>query len=279
MKRSLLIITFLLQFIVVSTFAQQVIKGRVIDSLTNESLPGASIGFKGTKNFVSTTLDGTFTLKKQNGENVLLVSFVGYNLKEITLKAGQLNLGDVKISSNSNTMSEVQIIGSNIAIDRKTPVAISTISAAQIEEKGGNQEFPELLNSTPGVQATKQGGGFGDSRISIRGFSTANLAIMVNGIPVNDMENGSVYWSNWAGLRDVTSSMQVQRGLGATKLVVPSLGGTVNIITKSTDAEKGGSISQTIGNDGYNKTAVYVSTGLNDASPSPINRSLPLPDV
>ncbi|WEK18073.1 MAG: TonB-dependent receptor [Candidatus Pedobacter colombiensis] len=264
MKKSLLAFTFLLQFLAISVYAQQTIKGRVIDSLTNETLPGASIGFKGTKNFTSTSLDGTFSLTKQEGSNVLVVSFMGYNSKEVIIKGSKANLGDIKISPNSNLMSEVAIIGSNIAIDRKTPVAVSTVNAIEISEKGSNQEFPELLNSTPGIQATKQGGGFGDSRVSIRGFSTNNMAIMVNGIPINDMENGSVYWSNWAGLRDVTSSMQVQRGLGATKLVVPSLGGTVNIITKSTDSEKGGSISQTIGNDGFLKTALYISTGMND---------------
>jgi len=265
MKKSLLIFTLLLQFFAVAGYAQQTIRGKVVDSLTNESLPSAGVGIKGTRNFISTSLDGSFVLKKENsGSVVLVVSFVGYNTKEITVRNNQSDLGNIKLTPNSNLMSEVQIIGSNIAIDRKTPVAVSTVNAEQIEEKGGNQEFPELLNSTPGVQATKQGGGFGDSRIAIRGFSGANVAVMINGVPVNDMENGSVYWSNWAGLRDVTSSMQVQRGLGATKLVVPSLGGTVNVITKSTDAEKGGSVMQTIGNDGYTKTAVYVSTGLSE---------------
>ncbi|PTS92185.1 TonB-dependent receptor [Pedobacter sp. HMWF019] len=265
MNKSLLIkITLLIQFLAVGVFAQQKITGKIVDSLTNESLPGASIGFKGTRNFTSTALDGSFSLQKQDGLNVLTISFIGYNPKQVILKEGRTNLGAIKISPNSNLMSEVAILGSNVAIDRKTPVAVSTINALEIEEKGSNQEFPELLNGMPGIQATKQGGGFGDSRVSIRGFSTSNLAIMVNGIPINDMENGSVYWSNWASLRDVTSSMQVQRGLGATKLVVPSLGGTINIVTKTTDTEKGGSISQTIGNDGFVKTSLYVSTGMND---------------
>ena len=60
------------------------------------------------------------------------------------------------------------------------------------------------------------GGGYGDGRINLRGFNSENVAVLINGIPVNDMENGRVYWSNWAGLGDVTSSMQVQRGLGAS---------------------------------------------------------------
>ena len=50
----------------------------------------------------------------------------------------------------------------------------------------------------------------------------------------------AVYWSNWAGLSDVTSAMQVQRGLGASKVAVPSIGGTINIISKSSDVQKGG---------------------------------------
>lgn len=52
------------------------------------------------------------------------------------------------------------------------------------------------------------------------------------------MENGTVYWSNWASLSEVTSVMQVQRGIGATKLSAPSVGGTINIITKGIEAKK-----------------------------------------
>ena len=55
---------------------------------------------------------------------------------------------------------------------------------------------------------------------------------MINGQPVNDMENGWVYWSNWQGLTDVTSGIQIQRGLGASTLAVPSVGGTISIFTK-----------------------------------------------
>jgi outer membrane cobalamin receptor len=59
--------------------------------------------------------------------------------------------------------------------------------------------------------------------LNIRGFDQRNIAVMINGVPVNDMENGAVYWSNWAGLSDVTS-VQVQRGLGSSKLAISSVG-------------------------------------------------------
>ena len=85
---------------------------------------------------------------------------------------------------------------------------------------------------------------------------------MVNGVPVNDMEWGGVYWSNWAGLSDVTRTMQTQRGLGASKVSSPSVGGSINIITKAHEAKKGGSAQYTIGNDGYNKLLFNISSGM-----------------
>ncbi|MDC1519630.1 TonB-dependent receptor plug domain-containing protein, partial [Polaribacter sp.] len=109
---------------------------------------------------------------------------------------------------------------------------------------------------------SKSGGGFGDGRINLRGFNSENVAVMINGVPVNDMENGRVYWSNWAGLSDVTSAMQVQRGLGAAKVAVPSIGGTINILSKTSDVNKGGNVVASTGNNGYQKYGFTLSTGL-----------------
>lgn len=169
------------------------------------------------------------------------------------------------LHTKSNDIEQVVITGvADIAKDRKTPVAVSTIKEAQIVEKLGNQEFPEILNTTPSVYATKGGGGFGDSKLNIRGFSQNNIAVMVNGMPVNDMETGAVYWSNWAGLSDVTSAMQVQRGLGSSKLAIASVGGTVNILTRSADKKQGGIVSVGVGNDGYNKSLFAYNTGKSE---------------
>lgn len=152
----------------------------------------------------------------------------------------------------------------DIAKDRKTPVAVSTIKAAQIIERLGNQELPEILNTTPSVYATKSGGGFGDSNLSIRGFESRNIAVMVNGMPVNDMEGGTVYFSNWTGLSDVTSTLQVQRGLGSSKLAIASVGGTVNFLTRSADMRQGGTLRVGVGNNGFLKSSFAYNTGKTD---------------
>ena len=248
--------------ITAAVLGQTKITGTVVDE-TNQPLPGASVLVKGTTNGTSTDFDGKFTLEAKAGSGAIVVSFIGYSSKEVVFSASK-NKITVQLLEDTGSLDEIIITATSFAIDRKTPVAVSTIKAADIELKLGTQEFPEILKSTPGVYATKTGGGYGDARINLRGFSSQNVAVMINGVPVNDMENGAVYWSNWAGLSDVTSAMQVQRGLGASKVAVPSIGGTINIISKSTDAQQGGNIKMSTGNNGYQKYGMTLSTGVMD---------------
>src|ERR1700742_3889593 len=163
--------------------------------------------------------------------------------------------GTITLDPTASSIKEVTITANqSVAINRQTPIAASSVGKVYIEEKGAGAEFPELLKSTPGVMTSREGGGYGDSRINIRGFSSNNVALLINGIPVNDVEAGKIYWNDWAGLADVTTSMQVQRGLGASTIAVPSMGGTIDISTRSTDLKEGGTISQSIGSYGAQKT-------------------------
>lgn len=183
----------------------------------------------------------------------------------VTLSTASVFYAQQDSVSRSKDIDQVVLTGvADIAKDRKTPVAVSTIKEAQIIEKLGNQEFPEILNTTPSVYATKAGGGFGDSRINVRGFDQRNTAVMINGVPVNDMENGAVYWSNWAGLSDVTSAMQVQRGLGSSKLAIASVGGTINVLTRAADKKRQGNVTVGVGNDGYHKALFSYNTGKSE---------------
>ena len=196
------------------TLSQNVVKGYVRDAETDEPLVGVSVQIEGTLSGTQTGLNGEYSLQVE-GNKTLIFSYVGYETRLI--EASDATVADVKLKSTTIELKDVTVT-SQIAIQRKTPVAVSNISFETIEEKLGNAEFPEVLKSTPGVYATKSGGGYGDSKINMRGFKSENIAVMVNGVPVNDMEWGGVYWSNWAGLSDVTRTMQTQRGLGASKV-------------------------------------------------------------
>jgi outer membrane receptor for Fe3+-dicitrate len=259
------LLTGLLFMIVSTAFSQGKITGTITDG--TGSLPGANVVIKGSTTATSTDFDGKFTLNATTGTGEIVISYLGYQNQTIKFSVSNgstTNLGNIVLVANSNELSEIVVKSSvvDIAKDRKTPVAVSTIRAAEIQEKLGSQEFPEILKSTPSVYASKAGGGYGDSRISIRGFDQKNIAVMINGVPINDMENSAVFWSNWAGISDVTSAMQVQRGLGASKLAISSVGGTINIVTKTSDMKEGGSISSSFGNDNYLKAQASYSTGL-----------------
>mgnify|MGYP000759473918 FL=1 len=248
----------LILFGVSAAVAQSAVTGKIVDE-TGAPLIGASVTVPGTSQGVSTDVDGNFTLKTDAKE--IEISYVGYVPTKKPVTGPNARLGIIQMEPDAVALQDV-IVMQSVAVQRKTPVAVSTVNAEEISYKLGGQEFPEILKSTPGVYVTKDGGGFGDSKINMRGFQAANVAVMVNGVPVNDMEWGGVYWSNWAGLSDVTRSMQTQRGLGASKISSPSVGGSVNIVTNGIEAKQGGTFSFGVGNDGLYSLSFSLSTGL-----------------
>lgn len=238
-------------------WADVVCRGQVVDE-QGEPLVGAVVTVPGTNIGANTDIDGYFKLSVPDKVKNIKISYVGYTTKELSPNE---KMGEIRLVPDSKMLQDV-VVTQSMAKTRQTPVALSQISAPEIEVKLGNQEFPEVLKTTPGVWATPDGGGFGDAKINMRGFKSENVAVLINGLPVNDMEWGGVYWSNWAGLSDVTSSMQTQRGLGAAIISSPSIGGTINITTRSTDAKRGGSAWYGMGNDMMNNFGVSLSTGL-----------------
>ena len=165
-------------------------------------------------------------------------------------------------------LEEVVLMGSGVidlAEDRKTPVAVSTIKGSEIQKKIGTQDITMTLVNTPSVYVAGQTGGYGDSRIAIRGFKQDNTAYMLNGQPINGMEDGKMYWSNWSGMNDVANVVQIQRGLGASKLAISSVGGTVNFVMKSNSKREGGFAYVGVANDDYLKTTYSYNTGLSDS--------------
>ena len=271
MNRFLFPLVFIVFLVVVSSVNAQTagscsIVGYVIDALSGESLVGTSVLIEDQRKGVITNVSGEFKIDYLTvGKTTLNVSYIGYESlsMDFNLTNGRNDLGVIELQPISLGLNEVEVIA-DIAKERMTPVAATTISATYIEQNLGNQEFPEILRNTPSVYVTKEGGGFGDSRINVRGFEQNNIAVMINGVPVNDMETGWVYWSNWSGLADVTNKMQVQRGLGASKLAIPAVGGTINILTNAAEFKKGGNVSTSIGNDGYTKYSTSLSSGLLD---------------
>ncbi|MDB5156075.1 MAG: TonB-dependent receptor, partial [Mucilaginibacter sp.] len=138
-----------------------VVKGKLLDAQTKEPLIGATVTIKGTTNATSAALDGTFKITVPSG-STLVVSYIGYVSKEVPVTGNQL--GDIFVDPTSGSLGEVVVSANrSLAIDRQTPIAVSSVGAKFIEEKGALAEFPELMKSTPGVAVSRAGGGYGDS--------------------------------------------------------------------------------------------------------------------
>ncbi len=265
MKRLLL---SMMMLVAIGLFGQslmaQSIKGTVRDADYRDGLIGATVKVEGTTNGVATDFDGNFELKLKAGTHSIEVSYVGYESKKmsVTVANGSTNdLGNIFLKATSSMLQGVKI-SADRAKERETPVAFSNIEQKQIEEQLGSRDIPLVMNVTPSVYATPQGGGSGDARINVRGFNQRNVAVMINGVPVNDMENGWVYWSNWDGISDAASSIQLQRGLSAVNLATPSIGGTLNILTSPAKAKQGGKAKFEYGSGNFMKASFIANTGL-----------------
>ncbi len=247
----------------VSALAQNTITGTVTEAGSGTPMPGASVVLEGTALGAATNQDGHYTLEGvASGTYRLTVSFVGYEQvsRIVTVRSRNITV-DFAIEFVSQQLRAMEVFASR-AVERQTPVAFSTVEKLQVERELGSRDIPLVLNSTPSVYSTAQGGGAGDSRINVRGFNQRNVAVMINGVPVNDMENGWVYWSNWDGLGDATSSIQLQRGLSMVNLATPSIGGTLNILTDPSQNRRQVVAKQEVGNDGFLKSTLSLSTGL-----------------
>ena len=258
-KRNL--ISSLFVFLAPIVLLGQSVVGVVTDD-DGSPLAGANVVVEGTDKGGVTDNTGKYTIDVGAlGNYEVTASFIGYssitNVVAVNDIVGTVNF---VLEVDAVTLSALEVLASRA--DETTPVAYTTIDKAEMEVRLGSQDIPMILNTTPSVYATQQGGGAGDARINVRGFNQRNVAVMINGVPQNDMENGWVYWSNWDGVGDATASIQMQRGLSAVNLATPSIGGTMNIITDPAQHEKGGKFKQEVGEGGFVKSTLNYNSGL-----------------
>ena len=233
------------------------ISGVVSDASSGSPIAGANVVVEGGEIGSAADEDGAYTISDVEVGSSINVSAIGY--EDLTLFADTETL-NFELTPSVVEMTELEVLASRAS--KKTAVAYSDISKEDIGLRLGSQDIPLAMNLVPSVYATNQGGGAGDARINVRGFNQRNVAVMINGIPVNDMENGWVFWSNWDGVADVTSSIQMQKGLSAQNLATPSIGGSMNIVTDAAALEKGGSFKQEVGAWGFLKSTLSYNSGL-----------------
>jgi opacity protein-like surface antigen len=248
---------------------QATIMGRVTDQ-AGTPLATAQVLVKhqitGAQRGTYTNEDGRYMIRGLNpsGPYRIEASRIGYGTDFVEvagLDAAANQEFNFALGNEAISLDAIEVFAER-AEERLTPVAYSTVDDIQIKRQLASRDLPLVLNTKPSVYATEGGGGAGDARINVRGFSQRNVAVMINGVPVNDMENGWVYWSNWDGVGDFTESIQLQRGMSAVNLATTSIGGSINLITDPTTLGTDLFVKQEFGDEGFMKTTAMASSGL-----------------
>ena len=149
------LLTGLMFFVVSAVFSQGNITGTITDG--ENSLPGANVAIKGAKIGASTGFDGKFSVNTPVNSGELVISFVGFEEKTVRFSVSNgatVNLGTIVLTSNSNELKEIVVMGKgliDVAAERKTPIAVSTIKASEIQAKVGTADITQTMVNTPSV--------------------------------------------------------------------------------------------------------------------------------
>jgi TonB-linked SusC/RagA family outer membrane protein len=180
-------LTFILLLLgILSGFAQSNISG-TITGTTGEPLIGASVVLKGTSNGAITDLDGKYALKIPSQSGTLIVSFVGYESKEVAI--GSSSVIDVTLSEGS-ALNEVVVVGYGTQKKSQTTGAISSLNSRQLTEMPITNVAQALQGRVAGVDVAQSGSKPGSTpTIRVRGrrsFRASNDPLyVVDGVPIS----------------------------------------------------------------------------------------------
>ncbi|RRJ90169.1 SusC/RagA family TonB-linked outer membrane protein [Flavobacterium macacae] len=165
---------YLFTFLLLSSFcfAQNYdISGTVIEAQTGLGLPGANVSVKNGTQQTTADLDGNFTLVKVPSGSTLVISYIGFTTKEISVTSNQpIN---VRLDSDQQSLDEVVVIGYGSQKKKEVTGAVSTISSQTLEVLKPIKVEQALQGTVSGVNVTSQSGAPGAGLdIRIRGIAT-----------------------------------------------------------------------------------------------------------
>lgn len=234
--RHCLFVCILLMLIPLHIFSQKV-TGYVSDS-NGKPLVQAHVALKGEKSGAYTGRDGNYELRQiKNGAQVIVASYVGYVSvqKPLTIEnQGVYRLDFVLIP---DTMQIPAVVVRAVTQSEVTglPVRITTLEAKDISVRP-ESSTPDLLASVSGIHVYNESGIFSSSVVNIRGIggsSQTGTLVMVDGIPVNKSDGGSVNWNLID--KDRISRIEIVKGPGSALFGSNAMGGVINIITDEID--------------------------------------------
>lgn len=272
-KHILLLLFWILSL---SAYAQQTsIKGKVTD-YSDSPLVGVSVYLKNTTTGTQTDDTGSFTLNNDlTGDHTLVLSYIGYKTREIAvnLEAGKtLDVTAVVLYEGNEILSQVVVKGERLnKFSRKRTAYVSKLPLSDLEnaqvystistellESQVVTNLDDAMKNAAGVnklwEATGRSGA-GTSYYSMRGFS--GQPNFINGLP----------GFTFSALDpSYIERIEVIKGPTATLFgsTAPSLGGLINVVTKTPYEGFGGSVSYTTGSFNTHRVSADINTAISE---------------
>lgn len=152
-------------FFCLTGFAQQSVKGVVLEGPGNDPIIGASVVIKGEKGGTTTDVNGKFTLKANPGQT-LVVSYIGMNTQSVIVKKGQTNL-TIILTKSVIGLDEVVVVGYGVTRKRDLAGAISSVKTSEIKP-GVVTNTAQLFKGRAAGVFVRQNSGEPGGGISIR---------------------------------------------------------------------------------------------------------------
>jgi TonB-linked SusC/RagA family outer membrane protein len=222
---------------------QAQIKGVVKDE-TGLPLPGVSVKIKGTSTGTQTGVDGSYTLNAQAGD-ILVFSYVGYLVKEVTVGTG--DTANVTLTPDSKNLNEVVVTALGITkSSNEITYDQQTVSGKELQVAKDPSFVNSLTGKVAGLNITTSGSGAGGStKVVLRGNKSLsgdnNVLYVVDGIPLSanttGQPNGPFSYAADGGdgisnlNPDDIESMSVLKGASASALYGSQAANGVILIT------------------------------------------------
>lgn len=182
--------------VTLSTSAQDVLKGRVLDDRTQEPIIGAAIQIRGTRSNAVTDIDGQFVLPIAGKAPYSLdITFVGYLTQELEVFDTSESV-DIYLRENTRLLNEVVVVGYGTAKARDVVTSISSINKEQLTGVTGHSIDNLLEGKAAGVMISTTGSQVGSAPvINIRGVASISSSVtplyVVDGVPINTSDIAS----------------------------------------------------------------------------------------
>lgn len=220
------------------------ITGQVIDSMTGNPVPDASVTIEDGNAGTSTDMAGEFifTALNENEEIILNVTHLNYESKRTETAPG-IEMITIELNPVSYRLDDV-VVSIGRGVPGRSAASLSNLSSELIETAYGSAEPPLIASEVPNATYFSWGGNnLGPAHLKIRGFDSNRLAISINGVPANDPEDHNVYWQNTPDFLSNTYDMQVERGVSGFKAGPAGIGGGLNLVTNDAVANRELSLS------------------------------------